>query len=60
MGYYYNPPEEIERLGRKLKGITYDELVAQLKSDEVLFSASGQPVAIPASDGSLQRGSSAR
>jgi len=33
---YFNPPEKIEVIGRKLRGGSYQELSTQLMSDEAL------------------------
>jgi len=33
---FFNPPERIDVIGRKLQGTTYQELSAQLLSNEVL------------------------
>lgn len=37
MGYYFNPPALLELSARKLTGVTYDQLVAQLQGDEILM-----------------------
>lgn len=36
MGVYFNPPEALTEVGRKLEGVSWGELVAQLKEGEVL------------------------
>jgi hypothetical protein len=37
MGTYYNPPEDIPKIGRPLRPGTYPELAAQLHEGEVLI-----------------------
>jgi hypothetical protein len=36
MGNYYNPPLDVLKIGRRLKGSTYDELIKELDKNEVL------------------------
>ena len=38
MGIYYNPGEEVQRVGRKLENHGFDSLRAQLREGELLFS----------------------
>jgi hypothetical protein len=37
MSIYYNPPEEVQEVGRQLQAGSYSELVSQLRGDEMLF-----------------------
>ena len=37
MGTYFNPPEELPRVVRRIHGETYEKLAAQLEPDEKLF-----------------------
>jgi hypothetical protein len=37
MGTYFNPPESLPDVARHIEGETYDELVSQLKDDEILL-----------------------
>ena len=37
MGNYYNPPEQIKEVGRKLEGETWAELQAELQPGEVML-----------------------
>ena len=37
MSRFFNPPDRIPLLGRKIKGASFSALSAQLKSDEVLI-----------------------
>lgn len=37
MGTYYNPPQNLPKVARRIEGRTYDELTAQLKPGEELF-----------------------
>lgn len=39
MGYYYNPPEDVSKVGRKLSDSPrYADLMRQLRPDELLVS----------------------
>ena len=37
MGVYYNPPSELESVGRPIEGATWQEVVKQVRTDEALF-----------------------
>lgn len=37
MGTYFNPPQELPNVARKIEGTSYVELVAQLHDGEKLF-----------------------
>ena len=37
MGHYFNPPQQMQQVGRELFGSTYAELTSQLLEGEVLF-----------------------
>lgn len=37
MGFYFNPPEMVCNVGRKLNGQTFQELNNQLKDNEILI-----------------------
>lgn len=41
---YYNPPQEVEIVGRRLEGKTYEELIAQLQPGELLFGLYQKPL----------------
>ena len=37
MGQYFNPPQEIKAIARRIEGRTYEQLTAQLQPGEKLF-----------------------
>ena len=37
MGYYFEPPKELPLVARRIQGLEYEELQAQLKDGERLF-----------------------
>lgn len=37
MGMYYNPPQELPTVGRKIEGSTYEECMEQLEEGEFLY-----------------------
>jgi len=44
MGTYFNPPDKLRDVARKIEGNNYDELVKQLDSDEELFGHYQRPM----------------
>jgi hypothetical protein len=44
MGIYFNPPQRLPEIGRKLQGSTFQELNAQIQPGEVLIGLYQRPL----------------